>query len=79
MIFSGSSARSSSVYDVTVVDASVAVAILGGNSIVYTFVPVIDADSSMVYDVTFEYVSLFIYCHVVRVEKKRSGVLTMPF
>lgn len=54
IVFSGAYAAQSTVYDITVVDASVAVAVLGGNSIVYTFHPLIDGNGMLIHDVTFE-------------------------
>lgn len=57
IIFSGAFATYSSVYNITVIDSKVAVAVLGGNSIVYTFEPLISANGMSIYDVVFSYTS----------------------
>ena len=55
IVFSGAFASSSRIFNITVIDSSAAVAVLGGNSIVYTFVPLIEANGLMIDDVRFEY------------------------
>lgn len=55
IVFSGAFASNSRVYDIVVVDTAAAVAVLGGNSIVYTFEPVIAANGMVIHDVDFEY------------------------
>ena len=55
LIFSGAYATSCSVYDITVIDSRAAIAVLGGNSIVYTFQPVISANGMTIHDVRFQY------------------------
>ena len=54
IVFSGAYATQSTVYDIHVIDASSAVVVLGGNSIVYTFHPLIDANGLLIHDVSFE-------------------------
>jgi hypothetical protein len=55
IVFSGAYARGSIVHDITVIDSAAAVAVLGGDSLVYTYTPIIDADGLRVYDVRFVY------------------------
>jgi len=55
ILFSGAFAMNARVYNITVRDASVAVAVLGGDSIVYTFQPLISANGMVIHDVRFEY------------------------
>ncbi len=54
IIFSGAFASGSRIYNITVIDTSAAVAVLGGNSIVFTFQPIIEANNLAIYDVRFE-------------------------
>jgi hypothetical protein len=53
IVFSGAFATSSQVYNITVIDSQVAVLVLGGNSIVYTFQPLISANGMVIYNVNF--------------------------
>lgn len=57
IVFSGAYASGSRIFNITVIDSSSAVAVLGGDSLVYTYTPIIDADGLTIFDVVFEYTS----------------------
>lgn len=55
IIFSGSLARNAIIYNITVIDTDTAIAVLGADSLVYTYSPVIDGDGILIYDILFQY------------------------
>jgi len=55
LIFSGAYATNAAIYDITVIDTRAAIAVLGGNSIVYTFQPTISANGMTIHDIRFTY------------------------
>jgi len=57
IVFSGAFGTNVVIHDITVIDSAVAVAVLGGDSLVYTYVPIIDVDGLTIYSVVFQYTS----------------------
>lgn len=50
--------RALQIYDLTIVDAPSAVAVLGSDSIVYRETPVIETNGLLIHDIRFEYTTL---------------------
>ena len=55
ILFAGALATNAQVYNVTVRESRAAVVVLGGNSVIYTFQPLISANGMTIHDVAFEY------------------------
>jgi len=55
IVFSGEFAKGSAIFDIEVIESAAAVAVIGGDALVYTYSPTIDADGLIVYDVRFTY------------------------
>ena len=55
IVFSGASCVASEVYNITVVDSSTAVGVLGADASFYRFSPTINSSAFRVYNVKFEY------------------------
>lgn len=55
IVFSGAFGNNVVIHNITVIDSAVAVAVLGGDSLVYTYSPIIDVDKLNIYDISFQY------------------------
>ena len=70
ILFSGAFATLSSVYNNTIINSRAAVVVLGGNSVVYTFQPIISANRMVIHDINFEYVSIV---HEIGEQRREAG------